>query len=50
MNKTIHTPIIPSQVDMVGNADELDLKAICIFVAIGFFLGEDTYFKGLKAL
>lgn len=50
MNKSIRTPIIPSRVDMIGQSDELDLKAICVFAAIGFFLGEDTYFKGLKTL
>lgn len=50
MNKSIRTPIIPSRVEMIGHSDELDLKAICVFAAIGFFLGEDTYFNGLKAL
>ncbi len=29
-------------------SDDLDLEAICIFTAIGFFLGNTTYFKTLK--
>lgn len=28
----------------------MDLKAICIFAATGFFLGSDTYWKDLKVL
>ncbi len=29
---------------------ELDLKAICVFAATGFFLDEDTHYEGVKAL
>lgn len=46
----VRTPIIPTHVTRIGVEDTLDLKAICVFTAIGFFLGEDTYYKGLKAL
>ena len=46
----IQTPIIPSRVERIGTKDELDLKAICVFTTIGFFLGDDTSYKGLRAL
>ena len=50
--KTIKTPIIPAYQHFVKvkAAHELDKKAICIFVATGFFLGTDTYWKDLKIL
>jgi hypothetical protein len=44
------TPIIPTKQVFTGYKDELDFKAICIFSAIGFFLDDDTYYKGLKTL
>jgi hypothetical protein len=46
MNKT--TPIIPFKQSFVKKSNaphELDLEAICVFVATGFFMGEDTYWK-----
>lgn len=48
----IKTPIIPSEQKFCtkGNDSGLDLKAICIFAAAGFFLAEDTYYRNLKAL
>ena len=50
--KIIKTSIIPShqQFVKVNAPHELDKKAICIFVATGFFLGSDTYWKDLKVL
>lgn len=42
--------IIPLKPIFIGNKTELDQKAICIFVAIGFFLDNDTYCKDLKVL
>lgn len=46
------TPIIPLKVTetSISDTSELDLKAICIFSAIGFFLGDDTYWKNKKIL
>ncbi|OAD91210.1 asparagine synthase [Aequorivita soesokkakensis] len=49
---TIKTPIIPSRqhfVQVEGDK-ELDKEAICIFVATGFFLDTDTYWKNQKVL
>lgn len=47
MSKTVKTDIISiQQIFAKENADhELNLKAICIFAAIGFFLDQDTYWK-----
>lgn len=45
---TITTPIIPSKQTFAKKSNEpheLDLEAICTFVATGFFMGEDTYWK-----
>lgn len=50
--KTINTSIIPKSSSFI-NVDvskELDLEAICCFVATGFFLDTDTYFKHQKVL
>lgn len=33
-----------------GNENSLNLKAICIFAAAGFFLEKDTYYNNLEAL
>ncbi|MDO6597692.1 asparagine synthase-related protein [Oceanihabitans sp. 2_MG-2023] len=46
----ITTGIIPIQQQFVGTPQELDYEAICVFVATGFFLDTDTYYKGLKVL
>lgn len=46
----VKADIIPSKVTFVGEQKTLDLKAICVFAASGFFLDDDTYYKELKAL
>ena len=48
----ITNPIIPNKpVEvLVSDKGELDLKAICIFTAIGFFLDADTYWTHKKVL
>ena len=45
--KTIKTSIIPSHpiFAKVNAARELNLEAICIFAATGFFLDQDTYWR-----
>lgn len=48
--KTLKTPIIPSKTTFIGEKKSLDYEAICVFVATGFFLDNDTYFKELKVL
>src|SRR5690606_37151697 len=48
--KEIKTPIIPSKVTFSGEPKTLDLKAICVFSALGFFLDDDSYFLEQKAL
>ncbi len=52
MSKRILIPIIPAKQRFYSDGSDsgVDLKAVCIFVAAGFFLGEDTYFKNLKAM
>ena len=44
---TIQTPIIPTHQTFakIKAEHELHLEAICVFVAIGFFLDTDTYWK-----
>ena len=52
MRKTIKTDIIPKTsffID-VDAPHELDLKAMCCFVATGFFLETDTYWRDKKVL
>lgn len=48
----IKTPILPIQPTFakVKATHELDYKAICVFVATGFFLDQDTYWKDEKVL
>lgn len=50
--KQIKTSIIPieQQFVKIRAPHELDLKAICVFAAAGFFLESDTYWKDLKVL
>lgn len=48
--KEIKTPIIPSKVTFLGEPKTLDVKAICVFSALGFFLDDDSYFVEQKAL
>ena len=45
---TIKTSILPAKhhfAKVKGERHELDLKAICVFVATGFFLDDDTFWK-----
>jgi len=48
----IKTAIIPIQPRFVkvDLPHKLNLEAICVFTAIGFFLDEDTYWKDMKCL
>lgn len=46
----ITTPIIPTKQTFIGEQHTLDYKAICVYAALGFFLEEDTFYKGQKAL
>jgi asparagine synthetase B (glutamine-hydrolysing) len=48
--KEIKTPIIPFKTNFVGEKNEIDYKAICVFAATGFFLDTDSYYVGQKAL
>jgi hypothetical protein len=51
-SKIITTPIIPYHQTFanIEGKEELNLEAICVFAAIGFFLEKDTYFKNKIAL
>lgn len=40
--------IIPELQIRTGVKDSLDLESICIFMALGYFLGDRTYYKGLR--
>lgn len=46
----IKTDIIPSEQQFVGVPQTLDYRAICVFVATGFFLDQDTYYEEQKVL
>jgi hypothetical protein len=48
----IKTPILPVQPTFakIKAPHELDYEAICVFVATGFFLDQDTYWKDEKVL
>lgn len=50
--ETIKVPILPlhHHIVKVKENHEPDYKALCIFAAIGYFLGSDTHWKDLKAL
>ena len=55
MKKTkevIQVPIIPSipSYSEISNNKDLDYKNICVWVVIGFFLNQDTFFYSNKAL
>ena len=50
---TITTSIIPNkqQFAKIANIEHiLNLEAICVFVATGFFMGNDTYWRDLICL
>jgi asparagine synthetase B (glutamine-hydrolysing) len=44
------TEIIPSKPIYHGIRDNIDLKAVAIFAATGFFLDQDTYYEEQKVL
>ena len=46
----ITTDIIPTHNYFFGEKKTLDLEAICVFAAVGFFLEQDTYYKEQKVL
>ena len=49
----VKTDIIPVNqyfVKLKGEKDHIDKEAICCFVATGFFLDNDTYWKNVKVL
>lgn len=46
----VTTDIIPKHNIFLGQGKTLDLEAICVFVAVGFFLEQDTYYKEQKVL
>lgn len=50
--KVINTAVIPAKPLLYKNRNDkgLNLKAICIFAATGFFLERDTYYNNLEAL
>lgn len=48
----IKTPILPvkQQFVKIKTSHELDYKAICVFLATGFFMRDDTYWRDEKCL
>ncbi len=44
------TDIIPIHNYFIGEPKTLNLEAICVFTATGFFLGSDTYYKEQQVL
>lgn len=49
----VSTPIIPSQqtfAKLASKSHELNLEAICVFVATGFFIGQDSYWQDIICL
>jgi Asparagine synthase len=49
-NRVYKVDVIPLRNNLVGEATKLNREAICVFAAIGFFLNEDTYYKGQRVL
>ncbi|MBM3441168.1 MAG: asparagine synthetase B family protein [Bacteroidetes bacterium] len=47
---TIRQSIIPTDPIRFGEKDALDIESICMFIALGFFWEDTTYYKGLKKL
>ena len=50
---TVTTAILPTKqvfAKKLHTPHELDLEAICVFVATGFFMGEDSYWKDVICL
>ena len=50
--QVIETDILPSRTRFakIKGPDEVNLEAICVFVALGFFLDSDTYWKNQVCL
>jgi hypothetical protein len=48
--KTVEIPILPTKQQFIGSPQILDLKALCVFAATGFFMGDDTYWQEQKVL
>lgn len=46
----ITTPVIPVHQTFIGDKKTLDLRAICVFAATGFFLDQDSYYTEQKVL
>lgn len=46
----IQTPIIPTTPTYIGEGKTWHKEAICIFMATGFFLDQDTFYHEVKAL
>ena len=44
------TSIIPTEPIFCGTRKELDLRAVCVFSALGFFLDSDTFWLDQKTL
>lgn len=44
------TPIIPQRPIFYGDHNSLDYRAVCIYTALGFFLGTDTFWVDKKVL
>ena len=38
--------IIPAYQIRTGPKEDLDLPSICVFMALGYFLGDKTFYKG----
>lgn len=45
---TYKSNIIPENQVRTGPKDELDLPSICVFMALGYFLGDKTFYKNHK--
>ncbi|ARN76535.1 asparagine synthase [Nonlabens spongiae] len=53
MTTSFKSPIIPSEQKFArihGESHEPDLKSICLYAATGFFWGDATYYRDLKAV
>jgi asparagine synthetase B (glutamine-hydrolysing) len=46
----IRTDIIPTVHLRTGAKDRLDLRAICAFVAVGYFISDTTYYEDCRSL
>jgi hypothetical protein len=45
---TYKSNIIPEEQVRTGPKDELDFPSICVFMALGYFLGDKTFYKSHK--